>query len=60
MQASGLRKSIRGQSLLEYTVLIAAVAVAVTVAADYVRKAMNAHTKSIEEELNGATNENNP
>ena len=44
-----------GQSMLEYSVLIAAVTAAMVIMADYVRKAFNAHAETIEEELNGAT-----
>ena len=45
----------RGQSLVEYAVLIAAVTAALVVMSDYVRRAFNAHAEAIEEELNGAT-----
>ena len=45
----------RGQSLVEYAVLIAAVTAALVIMSDYVRRAFNAHAESIEEELNGAT-----
>ncbi len=55
-----LRGSRTGQSLLEYAVLIAAVASALVVMSDYIRKAFNAHAEAIEEELNGATEENAP
>ena len=44
-----------GQSMLEYSVLIAAVTAAMVIMSDYVRKAFNAHAETIEEELNGAT-----
>lgn len=47
-----------GQSLLEYAVLIAAVVSALVVMSDYVRRAFNAHAEAIEEELNGATEDN--
>ena len=53
-------RSQHGQSLLEYTVLIAAVASAMLVMSDYVRRAFNAHAELIEEELNGATEDNTP
>lgn len=49
------RLSLRGQSLVEYAVLIAAVTAALVVMSDYVRRAFNAHAEAIEEELNGAT-----
>ena len=49
------RLSLRGQSLVEYAVLVAAVAAALVIMSDYVRRAFNAHAKAIEEELNGAT-----
>ena len=45
----------RGQSLIEYAVLVAAVTAALVIMADYVRRAFNAHAEAIEEELNGAT-----
>ena len=45
----------RGQSIIEYAVLVAAVTAALVVMSDYVRRAFNAHAESIEEELNGAT-----
>ena len=48
--------SLRGQSVLEYAVLVAAVSGALIIMSDYIRKAFNAHAETIEEELNGATN----
>ena len=45
----------RGQSMVEYAVLLAAVGAALVLASDYVRKAFNAHAKALQEELNGAT-----
>lgn len=54
---SGLRQ---GQSMVEYAVLVAAVATALLVMSDYIRKAFNAHAEAIEEELNGATEDNDP
>ena len=45
---------------MEYAVLVAAVAAALIVMSDYVRRAFNAHAQAIEEELNGATEENQP
>ncbi len=50
----------QGQSIVEYAVLVAAVAAAVVVMADYVQKAFNAHQEAVEEELNGAVEENRP
>lgn len=47
-----------GQSLLEYAVLVAAVVSALVVMSDYIRRAFNAHAEAIEEELNGATEDN--
>ena len=52
--------SRRGQSLLEYAVLIAAVTSALVIMSDYIRRAFNAHAEAIEEELNGATEDNPP
>ncbi len=49
-----------GQSMLEYAVMVAAVASALIVMTDYVRNAFRAHANAIEEELNGATEENKP
>lgn len=56
----GVLKAKRGQSMLEYAVLVAAVTSALVLMSDYIRKSFNAHAKVIEEELNGATDENNP
>lgn len=50
----------RGQSMLEYAVMVAAVTSALILMTDYVRKAFNAHAKALEEELNGATQNNAP
>jgi len=55
-----VRRAGIGQSLLEYTVLVAAVTSALILTADYVRRAFNAHVNAIEEELNGATEDNVP
>ena len=52
---SSPRMSHRGQSLLEYAVLVAAVTSALVIMSDYIRRAFNAHAEAIEEELNGAT-----
>ena len=49
--APGLRP--RGQSLLEYSVLVGAVTVAMMMVAQYVRMAFTARTIDIEEELSG-------
>ena len=46
--------------MVEYAVLIAAVVSALVLMSDYVHQAFNAHAKSIEEELNGATEDNQP
>ena len=54
------RFSARGQSLVEYAVLVAAVASAMIVMSDYVRRAFNAHVEMVEQELNGATVDNTP
>ena len=48
----------RGQSLLEYAVLVAAVTSALVIMSDYIRRAFNAHAEAVEEELNGATEDN--
>ena len=53
--ATGPLGHSRGQSLIEYAVLVAAVTAALVVMSDYVRRAFNAHAESVEEELNGAT-----
>ena len=50
----------RGQSMLEYAVLVAAVASAVIVMSGYVQRAFDAHANAVEEELNGATEDNTP
>ena len=44
---------LAGQSLLEYSVLVAAVAVAMLAMAHYVRMAFTVRTIDIEEELSG-------
>lgn len=54
------REDRKGQSLLEYAILVAAVTSALILMSDYVRRAFNAHAKAVEEELNGATDENTP
>ena len=46
--------------MLEYAVLVAAVTSAIVIMSEYVRKAFNAHAKTVEEELNGATQNNPP
>ena len=46
--------------MMEYAVLVAAIAAAVVLMSDYVRRAFIAHAQAIEEELNGATEENTP
>ena len=51
---------LRGQSMLEYAVLVAAVTSALVLMSDYVRRAFNAHAKAIEVELNGAVEDNSP
>ncbi len=51
---------VSGQSMLEYAVLLAAVTSALVLMSDYVQKAFSAHTKAIEVELNGATQDNRP
>ena len=49
-----------GQSMLEYAVLVAAVAAALVIMSDYVRRAFNAHARVMQDELNGATQTNLP
>ena len=51
---------VRGQSTMEYAVLLAAVVAAIVVMGDYIRRAMNAHGNSVEEQLNGAVLDNSP
>lgn len=55
-----MTRPTRGQSMLEYVVLVAAVASALIVMSDYIRRAFNAHAEVIERELNGATEDNTP
>jgi len=50
----------RGQSTLEYVVLIVAVVSALVVMSGYVRRAFNAHGNALEEQLNGAVADNRP
>lgn len=54
------RVSSVGQSTIEYAVLLAAVVAAIVVMGDYVRRAMNAHGNSVEEQMNGAVVDNSP
>lgn len=54
-QARGSRP--HGQSTLEYAVLIAVVAAALIAMETYVQRAVQAHVKNVEEELNAATAE---
>ena len=49
-----------GQSMLEAVVLFAAVAAALVLMGGYMRRAFNAHGNAIEEQLNGAVQDNNP
>jgi hypothetical protein len=51
---------VRGQSTVEYAVLLAAAVAAIVVMGDYIRRAMNAHGNSVEEQLNGAVLDNSP
>ncbi len=44
---------LRGQSMLEYAVLISAVTLAMIVVADYVRQGFSAHAKMVGDELSG-------
>jgi len=53
----GLVSHRRGQSTLEYAVLIAVVAAALVAMHTYVRRAIQANVKNVEEELNAATAE---
>ena len=53
--ATGCGLRARGQSFIEYAVLVAAVTAALVVMSDYIRRAFNAHTEAIEQELNGST-----
>ena len=54
------RRRSTGQSILEYEVLVAGVASAVIVMSSYVKRAFDAHAEAVEEELNGATDDNLP
>ena len=47
------RDGWNGQSLLEYSVLVAAVTAALVMLSQYVRFAFTAHTVEIEDELSG-------
>lgn len=49
-----------GQSMLEVAVLVGAVATALVLMSGYIGRAMNAHSGALEEELNGAVEENRP
>ena len=56
----GSRRTVSGQSALEYLVLVVAVASALVVMSEYVRRAFNAHGNALEEQLNGAVLDNRP
>lgn len=43
---------VHAQMMLEYSVLVAVAALALIAIADYVRRAVNVHTRTIEQELN--------
>ena len=49
-----ISRAARGQSFLEYAVLVAVIAVAVASMVTYVRRAVQAQDKGIEEEINAA------
>lgn len=51
------RRRGQGQSALEYAVLIAVVAAAVIAMQTYVRRAVQANMRNVQEELNAATAE---
>lgn len=50
----------RGQSMLETAVLIGAAVSALVLMSGYMTRAFNAHANAVEEELNGAVEENKP
>jgi hypothetical protein len=50
----------RGQSMVEYAVLIGAAALGIFMMSGYVFGAFGAHAKVMEEELNGAVLDNRP
>ena len=54
------RRSRGGQYTLEFVVLLAAVSIAATLMAGYVRGAIRANVKSTEMQLNGAMQDNRP
>ena len=58
--AARTRKPLAGQSALEYLVLVGAVASALILMSEYVRRAFNAHGNALEEQLNGAVTDNAP
>lgn len=54
-QRRSQRAARQGQGTLEYAVLIAVVAAALIAMHTYVRRAIQANVKNVEEELNAAT-----
>ena len=60
MSSAAVRKPPAGQSALEYLVLVGAVASALILMSEYVRRAFNAHGNALEEQLNGAVMDNAP
>jgi hypothetical protein len=49
-----------GQSLLELAILFSAVAMAMVLMSNYVRRSFNAHAEVLERQLNTATEDNQP
>ena len=50
----------RGQSMLEYALLVVAVSSAVVLMSDYVRRSLNGFSRSLQQELMGAEKDNRP
>ena len=52
-----MKRAVAGQSVAEYTMLIAAVALALGAMATYAQRAMQANLGNVEDEINPAVNE---
>ncbi len=52
-----LRRPVRGQSTVEYALVVAAVVAAIAAMSTYVRRAVQANFKQLEEQVNGTVDE---
>jgi len=54
-----MRKNIKAQSIMEYAVLIGVVSAALIAMSLYVRRAIQANLKTVENQINAEVNEKN-